>query len=115
MNAQHDNRARAARTDLLSRAAQLRDRLQGVRSDLRREREPLPRDSSDAAIAVENDEVLEAIEQTAVRELAQIDAALERIELGVFGLCAHCAAEIDSARLRIVPAATHCRSCAPEQ
>ena len=114
MKASSDDRTRASRTGLLARAAELRDRLRRARADLAREREPLPRDSADAAIAVENDEVIEAIERAAVRELEQIDAALERLDQGVFGLCAKCAAEIDAERLRAVPYAPECRACARE-
>jgi RNA polymerase-binding transcription factor DksA len=114
MNARPEDLQRAVRAQLLSRAGELRERLQRLRSDLRREREPLPRDAPEAAIAMENDEVLEAIERSATGELEHIDAALERIEHGVFGLCVKCPAEIDAKRLRAVPYATHCRQCAPE-
>lgn len=114
MNHLPDDSGRAARAGLLARAAELRDRLQRVRTDLKREREPLPRDSDDAAIALENDEVLNAIERTSSRELELIDAALERIEQGVFGLCVKCAGEIEAGRLRAVPYASHCRNCAPD-
>jgi len=114
MNARPDDLQRTVRVELLSRAGELRERLQRLRSDLRRERDPLPRDAPEAAIAMENDEVLEAIEHSATRELEHIDAALERIGQGVFGLCVKCAAEIDAGRLRAVPYATHCRRCAPE-
>jgi RNA polymerase-binding transcription factor DksA len=113
MNAISDDPGRAARASLLARAAELRERLRRVRSDLNREREPLPRDSADAAISMENDEVLMALEQTATRELAFLDAALERIEHGAYGVCAGCSAAIDASRLRAVPYATHCRDCAP--
>jgi DnaK suppressor protein len=106
-----DDRSRGARAALLARSAELRDRLQRVGGDLRREREPLPRDAPDAAIAMENDEVLEAIERTATRELHDIDAALERIDQGVYGLCTKCGAEIEGARLRAVPYAALCRTC----
>ena len=114
MNAHSPDRYRDARTWLLARAAELRDRLQRVRSDLKREREPLPRDSTDAAIAVENDEVLEALERSAARELELIDAALTRIEQGVFGLCVTCAREIDAGRIRAVPYALQCQACASD-
>jgi len=113
MNRNADHPERAARATLLARAAELRDRLARVRSDLQREREPLPRDSVEAAVAVENDEVLEALERTARRELGLIDAALERIEHGVFGLCIRCAVEIEPQRLQAVPYASHCRDCSP--
>jgi DnaK suppressor protein len=106
-----DDRVRSVRSGLLARSAELRDRLQRVCSDFRREREPLPRDAPDAALAMENDEVLEAIERTSARELEHIQAALERIDQGVYGLCAKCGAEIDVERLRAVPYAIHCRTC----
>ncbi|HEX5162303.1 MAG TPA: hypothetical protein VFV88_11310 [Steroidobacteraceae bacterium] len=108
-----DDKWNAIRATLLARAAELRDRLQRVRSDLGRQREPLPRDFDDAAIVKENDEVLEAIEGAATRELGLIEAALGRIEQGVFGLCVNCAGEIDARRLQVVPYASHCRQCSP--
>jgi RNA polymerase-binding transcription factor len=114
MNHSPDDKARSARAALLARAAELRDRLHRVRSDLRRERAPLPRDSADAAIVVENDEVLEALERGAARELELIDSALTRIEQGVFGLCVTCTDEIDAARIRTVPYALQCRECASD-
>jgi DnaK suppressor protein len=112
MNALSDDALRDARQALLARSAELRDRLERVRRDLRREREPLPRDSDDAAIAVENDEVLQAIEQSADGELKLITLALERIEQGAFSVCEVCGGGIDAARLRVVPYTTKCRACA---
>ena len=114
MKHHHEHLGREVRAALLSRAAELRVRLERVRDDLRREREPRPRDSADAAIAVENDEVLQAIERTGERELALIGDALDRIEHGVFGLCIRCAGDIDRGRLQALPYASHCRDCAPE-
>lgn len=110
---QQDDRGSACRSSLLSRAAELRDRVDRVRSDLKRERDPMPKDFSDAAIRMENDEVLEAIEQSATLELNAVNAALERISQGTFGLCVQCAGEIEAERLTAVPHATHCRRCAP--
>ncbi|HET9862128.1 MAG TPA: TraR/DksA family transcriptional regulator [Steroidobacteraceae bacterium] len=107
-----EERVRHVRQKLLDRGAELRDRIDRVRRDLRREREPLPRDSDDAAIVVENDEVLQAIEESATCELQRIQAALARLEEGVFTLCETCGAEIDAERLRVVPYATECRACA---
>lgn len=112
MNTVSDDQLRNARQRLLSRGAELRDRLQRVKSDLRREREPLPGDSADAAIVVENDEVLQALEDSAARELRHIELALERLAQGVFALCEKCGAEIDDGRLTAVPYATTCRTCA---
>lgn len=107
MNDLYDPRDR-----LTARAAELRDRLDRVRRDLRREREPLPGDADDAAILVENDDVLQAIEEAAVEELGQIDVALARIAEGVFTRCDKCGGVIDAARLAAVSYATTCRACA---
>lgn len=109
-----DDRLRGARAWLLARSAELRERLSRVQSDLRRESTPLPRDAPDAAIVMENDEILRAIDETARSELEQIGHALERIEAGTYGLCEGCHARIDAGRLRAVPYAAKCRDCAPE-
>ncbi len=43
--------------------------------------------------------------------LQQIDAALERIENGTYGICRVCGKEIEEARLRAVPTTTICVTC----
>ena len=107
----NDDELRSTRKRLLARGAELRDRLQRVRLDLARESNPLPRDFADAAIVLENDEILAALENSAVSELRHIDAALERIDAGTFALCESCGREISADRLRAVPHATRCRDC----
>jgi len=84
-----------------------------VHDDLRRESTPLPRDFPDAAIVVENDEILQAIDETARVELEQIERAMERLEAGTYGTCETCGEKIDAERLRVVPHAVACRHCAP--
>lgn len=46
------------------------------------------------------------------RELAQIDAALARIDAGTYGLCRECGMEIESGRLAALPYAATCSECA---
>lgn len=46
------------------------------------------------------------------RELAELDAALERVRSGAYGVCASCGAAIPLERLRLLPAATLCVACA---
>jgi len=45
------------------------------------------------------------------RELRRIDEGLERLDLGGYGLCEDCDAEIAEERLEIVPFATRCVEC----
>ena len=44
--------------------------------------------------------------------LVQIDAALERIDDGVYGQCVECEARIPKARLNAIPFTPHCVKCA---
>jgi DnaK suppressor protein len=46
------------------------------------------------------------------RTLADIDAALTRIDAGTYGRCVHCAAAIPEERLELRPFAGDCVSCA---
>lgn len=48
-------------------------------------------------------------------ELAQIDAALERLERGTFGICARCSTRIDARRLAMAPETPLCGACDEEE
>ncbi|MHB0858860.1 MAG: TraR/DksA family transcriptional regulator [Anaerolineae bacterium] len=43
--------------------------------------------------------------------LADVEAALERIERGVYGICQRCGLKIDADRLQALPTARFCFSC----
>lgn len=99
--------------------AQFKDRLLGRKHELHRllhriegdlEATPNP-DAEERATERENDEVLEEIGNTGLGELAAIDAALDRIEAGTFGICPKCGNPISPARLAAVPHAALCEEC----
>lgn len=46
--------------------------------------------------------------------LAQIEDALERIEDGKYGSCAHCEGRIPKMRLNVIPYTPYCVKCASE-
>jgi DnaK suppressor protein len=96
---------------LLARRAELRQRRDRIGRDLTRQNEPLTADSSDRAIQLENEEPLQAIGHAAMRELEEIDVALDRISRGLYGSCRLCGEEISRARLAAVPQAVTCGSC----
>jgi len=110
----HDEHLRSIREGLLERSVELRKRARRVEEDLRREFTPLPRDSADAAVVMENDEVLEAVHESARSELRQIERALARMEAGTYGLCQDCGRHIEPGRLQVVRYATRCQSCASD-
>ena len=111
MEIHDDDNIRLARARLLARGAELRERINRVRADLRRDKEPLPADFADAAVRLENDEVLQAIETAATSELGHIDHALASLDAGTFGRCESCGKRIEAARLAVVPYAVRCPDC----
>lgn len=52
-----------------------------------------------------------ALDERETAELRQVDAALERIAAGTYGLCIDCGVEIPAARLHAAPAALRCIAC----
>lgn len=68
-------------------------------------------DQKDEAARQVQSEVDAAQERRDVDELAQVDAALHRLDLGVYGDCADCAEPIALPRLMVQPAATRCAAC----
>lgn len=75
-------------------------------------RNPLDADSGEQAAQIGNVEVVSALESEAVNELAEIKAAIQRLEAGDYGVCAICGEEIPTPRLMARPAATFCVGCA---
>jgi DnaK suppressor protein len=46
--------------------------------------------------------------------LGQVQAALERIDTGVYGLCDECEGKIPKTRLKAIPYTPYCVKCATE-
>jgi RNA polymerase-binding protein DksA len=93
---------------LRARLSELRTRLAKVDRELHK---PLPADSEDQAIELENQEALEGIGKTENTEIHRIEAALKRISEGTYGTCAKCGEPIDPRRLKALPIAATCISC----
>ena len=93
---------------LNARLSELQHHLSKVDNELHKR---LSADSEDRAIELENQEALEVIESSDIREIRQIQAALKRITDGTYGICARCGKSIDPRRLKALPTATTCISC----
>ncbi len=61
-----------------------------------------------------NQEVLMNLSETQRGRVRDIDAALERIRLGVYGLCARCEEEISPRRMEVRPFSRYCIDCKVE-
>lgn len=104
--------AETIRTRLLALRQQLRERLQRLDRHLHHRDEPLPADSEERAIELQNREVLEGLDEGAAAELRQVEHALARLDAGSYGRCEGCAGVIAAARLELLPMATRCTDCA---
>jgi DnaK suppressor protein len=58
-----------------------------------------------------NREFMFALSDTERQILIEIDDALQRMDTGTYGSCAHCSIEITKARLRALPWAKYCIDC----
>ena len=94
---------------LRARLAELTRRVGDIDSELRK---PLSADFSEQAAELENQDALGAIENSELQEIRQIQVALKRIAEGTYGICANCGEPIDPKRLKALPTATRCISCA---
>lgn len=68
-------------------------------------------DPEGATIAFERSQVAALVLQVQ-RQLAEVEAAVERLAAGTYGLCEQCAQPISTARLEARPSARTCIGCA---
>jgi RNA polymerase-binding transcription factor DksA len=102
----------AVQASLQSRRRDLADRIAGIERSRRRSEAPLSADSEERAGECENDEVLDRLADTTRSELDQVSRALERLAAGQYGICERCSDDIGQTRLKAVPEATCCTTCA---
>lgn len=100
---------------LESAREELRRRLNAIEQDVRNETNPVSSDSQEQSLERENDEVIDALGNSARAELAAINKALCRIENGDYFDCEECGGPISEARLRSVPYTSLCVSCAEDK
>jgi RNA polymerase-binding protein DksA len=77
------------------------------------ETQEIPSDNhpGDVATITLDREIDYTLEENEERLIAEIDAALQRIEDGTFGLCSTCGNPIGEERLEAVPYTTQCIDC----
>ena len=101
----HEDIAKALR----ARLSELTSRVAEIENELRK---PLSADFEEQATNLENQDALGAIENSEIQEIHQIQGALKRISEGTYGICAQCGEAIAPKRLKALPTASKCISCA---
>lgn len=99
----------ALRLQLESQKQELIARLERITANLRR---GYHADSKERAKELEDSEVVDALGNEARQEIAKISAALERMDIGEYGVCNECGLDIDRGRLAAHPYARKCIDCA---
>jgi RNA polymerase-binding transcription factor DksA len=96
---------------LRERKTELENRLGKVETSMRK---TYAKDWEEQSIERENDEVVDALDETLRTELNQVNSALARAEKSEYGVCAVCDDPIPVARLEALPYTDRCVSCASE-
>ncbi len=86
--------------------AELEQRLDNLQKDIGKSHS---RDSGEQAVERENDEVVMGLRDETKLELAQINTALKKIQLGMYGQCGK---TIKPQRLAVLPYSLLCVECA---
>jgi DnaK suppressor protein len=97
------------REQLEQKRAELNERVGKIKADITSGLDP---NSIEQAAQLENAEVLDALANEGVDELAKISAALQRMDEGTYGICTDCGEKIDNRRLEVRPFSSRCISCA---
>ncbi len=70
-----------------------------------------PPDPADAGTNLSENERTEAMLSVARRQLDQVLGALQRIDLGTYGICVDCGGPVPEGRLEAKPEAARCVAC----
>ena len=97
------------KVELENRLQAMQQRLSSIKRDVTQSHSG---DSAEQAQERENDEVVDAIGNETAQSIRVIQAALNRIEDGSYGICDSCGKDIGEGRLAAVPEATRCVTCA---
>lgn len=68
-------------------------------------------DFEERATEIAGDEVLEGLGLQGQKEATQIEAALQRIDDGTYGICVQCGEDIPEKRLELLPHTPLCTDC----
>jgi RNA polymerase-binding transcription factor DksA len=99
----------ARRVQLETRLRELRSRLSKIEDELE---QPVSERFAEQATEREDEEVLEDLGAAGLQEVRMIEAALDRIARGTYGICARCGDPIGDDRLDVLPQTPVCRDCA---
>jgi DnaK suppressor protein len=99
---------------LLNLQKQAEEKLNKTHKHIHHEGGPVSKSFTEQATERSNDDVVYNLDTLARAELAEIEAALRRVETNTYGLCNKCGNEIEIDRLRALPYTRNCVGCASD-
>jgi RNA polymerase-binding transcription factor DksA len=99
---------------LLGLQKQAEEKLNKTQQHIHHTGGPVSKSFTEQATERSNDDVVYNLDTLARSELAEIEAALRRVETDTYGLCSKCGNEIEIDRLRALPYTRNCVSCASD-
>jgi DnaK suppressor protein len=94
---------------LVKKQAELLAELRSRREDIDELREAVP--EQDRPLMAQERSIAQELSTIELSELSCVNAALERLRTGTYGICERCGSSIPAARLKAIPWAEHCRKC----
>lgn len=98
----------AVRERLIALQAEYEQRIGQINQRLSHPPEDMANDWSDRAKLHQNDDATYSLRQEATDKLAEVNAALQRLESGGYGRCEVCGEDIETGRLSAIPEAVRC-------
>jgi DnaK suppressor protein len=99
---------RNQRTDFLEKFRRAEEDLGSMAEDRESELEERAQEERSARL-------LASLDDRTVRAVREIDAALQRLVDGKYGICETCGKKIRAARLRVLPATRFCKHCSDQE
>lgn len=107
----HESDIKYFKDMLLQRKAQIRKNIEDAHKEIQGLSQSEVNDEIDHATINIDKTIEHAISSQQVKELSEIDYALNKIEEGTYGICEMCEEDIKLPRLKVKPQAKYCIVC----
>jgi len=97
--------------ELLLKAKNIKSNIGKSQKEIELMRNQSPTDEGDYAVLMNDTSIEDTLIGKQVKELKEIELALDKISKGNYGICEMCEEPIDIDRLRVKPFAKFCISC----
>ena len=99
------------KTELVNKAENIKNNIEKAQNEIELMRNQSPTDDGDHAVLMNDTSIEDTLIGKQLKELKEIELALDKISNGNYGICEMCEEAIDIDRLKVKPFAKFCISC----